>query len=107
VTLRIGHDNPLESTAARTRSRASRTAASGRPTIVNPGKPLETWTSTETEHPTAPLNIAEFTSANMPKNGLVSAEQRDEFLHEPLAPERWSFNFEYLCRLCDLSLGYL
>ena len=69
VTRRIGQDKPLDKTAALTRSLASRTAASGRPTIVNPGKPLDTWTSTETEHPTAPLSIAEFTAANMPKNG--------------------------------------
>ena len=30
---------------------ASRTAASGRPTMVKPGRPLETWTSTETGAP--------------------------------------------------------
>ena len=46
------------------RSRASRTAASGSPTIVKPGRPLETWTSTETARPTAPLRVAEATEAS-------------------------------------------
>ena len=65
VTLRSGHVRPLERMAARTRSRASRTAASGRPTMVKPGSPLETWTSTETGRPTAPLSVAEATEASM------------------------------------------
>ncbi len=69
VTLLSGHDRPLERTAARTRSRASRTAASGNPTIVKPGSPLETWTSTETARPTAPLSVAEATAASTRGNG--------------------------------------
>ena len=64
MTLRSGQGRPLESTAARTRSRASRTAASGSPTIVKPGSPFETWTSTETARPTAPLSVAEATAAS-------------------------------------------
>ncbi len=51
MTRRRGQGSPLESRAARTRSRDSRTAASGRPTMVKPGRPLETWTSTETDCP--------------------------------------------------------
>ena len=66
VTRDIGQGRPLESTAARTRSRASRTAASGRPTMVNPGRPFVTWTSTETAQPMAPLSVAEVIAANMP-----------------------------------------
>ena len=69
VTRRRGHDSPLERTAARTRSRASRTAASGRPTMVNPGSPFDTWTSTETGRPRAPLSVADATSASMRENG--------------------------------------
>ncbi len=71
VTRRSGHGRPLDRTAARTRSRASRTAASGRPTIVKPGRPLETWTSTETARPTAPLSVAEATAASMLGNGRI------------------------------------
>lgn len=43
-----GNFMPLVLMALRTRSRASLTAASGRPTISNPGKPLDTWHSTLT-----------------------------------------------------------
>ena len=45
--------------AARTRSRASRHDSSGRPSIVNPGMPLATWTSTLTGCPRAPRIVAE------------------------------------------------
>jgi hypothetical protein len=54
VTLRSGQGSPLESSAARTRSRDSRTAVSGRPTTVNAGRPFETWSSTETDLPSTP-----------------------------------------------------
>ena len=64
VTRRSGQGRPLESTAARTRSRASRTAASGNPTMAKPGSPFETWTSTVTARPTAPLRVAEDTEAS-------------------------------------------
>ena len=71
VTLRNGQGSPLDSTAARTLSRASRTAASGRPTTVKPGRPLETWTSTETGRPTAPFSVAEATAESMQGNGRI------------------------------------
>ena len=74
VTLRMGHGNPLERSAARTRSRDSRTAASGRPTMVNPGSPLDTWTSTETRRPTAPVRVAAAMEASMHKKGCVGLE---------------------------------
>ena len=32
--------------------------------MVKPGSPLETWTSTETGRPTAPLSVAEATEAS-------------------------------------------
>jgi hypothetical protein len=71
VTLRSGHVTPLDRMAARTRSRASLTDASGSPTMVNPGSPFEMWTSTETGRPTAPLSAAEATVASMPENGRI------------------------------------
>ena len=43
-----GHRNPADITAARTRSRASRHDSSGKPNIVNAGKPCDTCTSTVT-----------------------------------------------------------
>jgi hypothetical protein len=48
VMRRTGHWAPAAMTAARTRSRASRQAVSGRPTMVSPGRPTPTWTSTVT-----------------------------------------------------------
>ncbi len=69
VTRRRGHERPLESTAARTRSRAPRTAASGSPTMVNPGNPFDTWTSTETGRPMAPFSVADATAASTWGNG--------------------------------------
>ena len=59
VTRRNGQVSPLERSAARTRSRDSRTAASGSPTTVNPGSPFDTWTSTETGRPSTPTTTAE------------------------------------------------
>ena len=37
--------------------------ASGNPTMVNPGRPFETWTSTETELPAAPVSVADAMAA--------------------------------------------
>ena len=47
----LGPGEPEETRAARTRSRASRHASSGRPTMVKPGRPEPTWTSTCTAAP--------------------------------------------------------
>lgn len=55
--------SPLDRMAARTRSRDSRTAASGSPTMVNPGSPLDTCTPTETALAVAPVRTAERTAA--------------------------------------------
>ena len=46
---------PLLLAAARTRSRASLTAASGSPTMSNPGSPLEIYASAVTTLPRMPL----------------------------------------------------
>jgi len=48
VIRRIGKSKRLFCSAARTRSRASRTSVSGSPTSVNAGKPFAKWTSTVT-----------------------------------------------------------
>src|SRR5205823_5055974 len=47
-----------------TRSRDSRQAVSGRPTTLNAGSPLETWTSTATGRPSTPSSVAEGTMAS-------------------------------------------
>jgi len=51
---REGISNPELRTAARTRSRDSRTALPASPTIVSPGSPNETSTSTRTGMPSTP-----------------------------------------------------
>jgi hypothetical protein len=63
VRRRSGHGSPLERMAARTLSRDSRTAASGSPTMVNPGSPLDTWTSTETARAVEPVRVADAMTA--------------------------------------------
>ena len=47
-----------------TRSRDSRTAASGRPTTWYAGRPDETWTSTVTGCPSTPMSVALRTAAS-------------------------------------------
>jgi hypothetical protein len=42
--------------------------------MVKPGNPLETWTSTETGRPTAPVKVAAEMEASMHKNGCVQLE---------------------------------
>ena len=54
VMRRIGNSQPEFLIAARARSRASCTAASGRPTTVNVGRPGEMSTSTSTITPSRP-----------------------------------------------------
>ena len=65
VTRRVGHGSWHDKSAARTRSRDSRTAASGSPTTVKPGRPADTWTSTDTERPSTPNRVAEGIQASM------------------------------------------
>ena len=55
----MGQVRSLERSAARTRSRDSRHASSGSPTTLNAGRPLATWTSTETGRPSAPRSVAD------------------------------------------------
>ena len=55
VTRRCGYSNCALRIAERTRSRASFTAASGKPTIDVPGKPPDRWTSQETSGAETPV----------------------------------------------------
>jgi hypothetical protein len=64
VTRALGHASRLDMSAARTRSRASRHVVSGRPTTVNAGSPLDTWTSTRTGRPSTPSRVADATDAS-------------------------------------------
>src|SRR3954453_1083204 len=59
-----GNSRPLDRRAARTRSRLSRHEVSGRPTIVKPGRPFDTWTSTRTGRPSTPEMVADATVAS-------------------------------------------
>ena len=61
---RGGKSNPEFATAARTRSRASRTAASPSPTIVKAGRPDRRSTSTLTGRGSTPSTVKVATRAN-------------------------------------------
>src|SRR5262245_21319010 len=61
-----GNSNPELRIALLTRSRLSRTLASGRPTIVNEGNPNDTSTSTFTAHASTPKRAAVRRQASMP-----------------------------------------
>ena len=60
TTLSWGIVKPQALMAARTRSCDSRTAASGIPTIVMPGSPFDTTTSTSTGNAATPTIVADF-----------------------------------------------
>ena len=66
VIRRGGNARPLLRIAPRTRSRASWSAASGRPTMVNPGRPGATSTSTRMTRPSMPWSVAARTVASTP-----------------------------------------
>ena len=65
VIRRVGQSRPLDSSADRTRSRASRHDASGKPTTAKPGRPFETWTSTLMGRPSTPSTVAVGTMASI------------------------------------------
>ena len=65
VTRLCGNSKPELRMALRTRSRLSRTDASGRPTIVKPGRPNETSTSTWTAQASIPKTAAVRMQASM------------------------------------------
>ena len=63
VMRRWGNSNCEDWIAARTRSRASRTSVSGRPTRLKAGRPLARWTSTVTSGAASPSSARARTSA--------------------------------------------
>ncbi len=67
VIRRGGSLNPLFSSAPRIRTRPSRTPASGSPTMLQPGRPTATSTSTSMAAASIPTTAAEATRANMPR----------------------------------------
>jgi len=64
VIRRGGWVNPSLRNAPRTRSRDSWSAASARPTTVNPGRPGATSTSTRMNRPARPWSVADGTMAS-------------------------------------------
>src|ERR1700738_4269268 len=66
VIRRAGSASPDATRAARTRSRASDTALSGRPTTLNAGSPGATWTWTSTARASMPSNATVATRWTMP-----------------------------------------
>src|SRR4051812_31664262 len=65
VTRCSGNSKPELRIALRTRSRLSRTDGSGRPTIVKPGRPKDTSTSTSTVDASMPKTAAVRTHASI------------------------------------------
>src|SRR5262249_23431175 len=75
TTFLPGSGNPTKRSADRMRSRLSFTAASGRPTMVRPGRPAPTAVSTTTARPSRPTRAAEYARATVTASG---AYQRPE-----------------------------
>src|SRR4051812_43171079 len=71
-----GNAKPELRIAARTRSRASRTARSPRPTIVKLGRPVRTSTSTVTRRLSTPWIANVVTWANMPGDAMGEIARR-------------------------------
>ena len=64
VIFRCGHSSPLLTIAARIRSRASRSAVSGRPTRIMPTRPFAMSASTSTTWPVTPTKATEYVRAS-------------------------------------------
>ena len=64
VMRRAGNSNRQFTNAARTRSFASPTSVSGKPTMVKLGKPLARWTSTVTGGASGPASARLFRTAS-------------------------------------------
>ena len=75
TTRSFGMEKPAARRAARTRSRASCTAASGIPTMQNAGMPLPTTTSTSTGTASTPRSVAPCT-AKRPNTPLTPPRRR-------------------------------
>src|SRR4051812_1613608 len=83
VTRCSGNSKPELRIALRTRSRLSRTEGSGRPTIVKPGSPNDTSTSTSTVHASIPNTAAVLTQASI-ATGRAS-ERANDFIGDSCA----------------------
>src|SRR5262252_11230343 len=68
-----GKGKPALRMAVRTRSRLSRTAESGSPTVVNAGSPAVTSTSTRTSTPSTPSSAADSMRASTRRSSGCSA----------------------------------
>ena len=64
VIFRCGHSSPLLAIAARIRSRASRSAVSGRPIRIIPTSPFVMSASTSTTWPFTPIKATECVRAS-------------------------------------------
>src|ERR1019366_5050120 len=73
-----GTGNPTCRSAERTRSRHSFTAASGRPTIVRPGRPAPIAASTTTVRPSRPDTVAEYARATIIVPASVHDGERED-----------------------------
>ena len=97
MTRRCGCSNPELRSAARMRSAASRTAPSGRPTVVVCGRPEETSTSTST---TIALDAAKCAGADAREHGLARAGQG-----EPLQSLGAEYRVRAVRQIADDSPG--
>ena len=73
-----GNSKPELVIAERTRSRASRTALSASPTIVNAGSPMRMSASTQTRRQSTPSSANAVTCARLTQNAAFQVVERDE-----------------------------
>jgi len=92
VIRRRGNLNPLFSSAPRMRTLPSLIPASGKPTILQPGKPCDTSTSTLMGAASIPMTVAESTRASTPlaqsENGATCVAQAFQLLALPWPGDR-------------------
>src|SRR6185369_1866113 len=94
VMRRAGSASPEAISAARTRSRASDTALSGRPTTLNAGKPGATCTCTSTARASIPSNATVDTRCTMRCPSMTYGSQSCTRLQEHLQNKRnWASIF--------------
>ena len=98
VIRRAGNSNSELRIALRTRSRLSRTLESGRPTIVNVGRPNDTSTSTSTSEASTPTSEAECSRACTPTHPQGRIQTRKGPQVE-VSPMLWGVGFQNLPRL--------
>src|SRR4029450_7501847 len=107
VTRCSGNSNPEFRMALRTRSRLSRTDVSGSPTIVIPGRPNETSTSTLTVQASIPYTAAVRTHASI--DSYDARARTHGFTQDPRRESTEDLGFcdaETLARLPNEKHGY-